>query len=105
MVTENEIRNALKKVVDPEIGLNIVDLGFIYGIKIEDGDVNIDMTLTMRGCPLHQMMGRQVEDAVKNLNGVKSAQVNIVWNPPWNPKMMSEEAKKQLGFTDEMMEG
>jgi metal-sulfur cluster biosynthetic enzyme len=104
MLTEETVKSALSGVIDPEIGLNIVDLGFIYGIKIENGSVEIDMTLTTRGCPLHQTLGKQAEAAVQALEGVNSAKVNIVWNPPWNPKMMSESDKKRLGFTDDMIQ-
>ena len=104
MITEERVKEAIAQVIDPEIRLNLVDLGFIYGIKIEDGNVDIRMTLTTRGCPMHQILGKQVEDVVKSIEGIKSVKVNIIWDPPWSPKMMSESAKKFLGFRDDMIE-
>ncbi|MBC8204151.1 DUF59 domain-containing protein [bacterium] len=103
MVTEERIKEALSHVIDPEINTNIVDLGFIYGIDIKDDQVNVDMTLTTKGCPLHQMLGASAKKAVEGLPGVKSANINLVWDPPWSPKMMSDSAKKKLGFSDDMI--
>ncbi len=97
-LTEEKIKEQLKKVIDPEIGLSVVDLGLIYDIKVEGDKVHIKMTLTTPGCPLHQMLVRGVERAVAELEGVKDVQVELVWDPPWHPSMMSEEAKKKLGF-------
>ena len=103
MVTEEQVKKALSGVVDPEIGLDIVNLGFIYGITIEDDQVNVDMTLTTRGCPMHQILGKQAEEAVKGIEGVTDASINLVWDPPWSPKMMSASAKERLGFSDDMI--
>lgn len=104
MVTEEKVREALSQVVDPEIGLDIVNLGFIYNVGIEEGKVVVDMTLTTRGCPMHQFLGKQAEEAVKSIDGVDDATINIGFDPPWSPKMMSQTAKDKLGFSDDMIE-
>lgn len=100
MLTVEEVKNALKDVVDPEIGLSVIDLGLIYKIDIiEDGKtVNIDMTLTVRGCPLQIAMQNMVQKKILSLRGVEKANVNLVWDPPWNPTMISDEAKKRFGI-------
>ena len=104
MVTEEQIKEALASVLDPEIGMSVVDLGFIYSIEINGGKVEIEMTLTTRGCPMHQMLSKQVEEVVKSVDGVSEAKVDLVWDPPWTPRMMSDAAKKRLGFRDDMFE-
>ena len=99
MATEEEIRESLRQIVDPEIGINIVDLGLIYETSIDDnGLVAITMTLTSPGCPLSGYIGTAVESAVTDLEGVKEVDVDIVWSPAWNPSMMSEDAKLELGL-------
>ena len=99
MATEEEVRESLRQIVDPEIGINIVDLGLIYETSIDDqGLVAITMTLTSPGCPLSGYIGTAVESAVTDLEGVKDVDVDIVWSPPWNPSMMSEDAKLELGI-------
>ena len=95
---EERIKEQLKKVIDPEIGISVLDLGLIYDIKIEGDSVHIKMTLTTPGCPLQQMLVKGVEKAVAEMEGVKDVHVDLVWDPPWHPSMMSEEAKKKLGF-------
>ncbi|MCL4426674.1 MAG: metal-sulfur cluster assembly factor [Firmicutes bacterium] len=95
MVTEEEVTAALKEVYDPEIGINIVDLGLIYETKIEEEDrVKIKMTLTVPGCPLAQMLVEQARQAVAGIPGVKDAQVELVWDPPWTPDRMSKELRR-----------
>jgi len=90
---------ALRGVHDPEIPVNIYDLGLIYKIVISDrGDVNIDMTLTAPACPVAGMMPLMVKDAVASVEGVGEIQVELVWDPPWNQSNMSDEAKLQLGM-------
>ena len=90
---------ALKTVYDPEIPVNIYDLGLIYEVLInEANEVNIIMTLTSPGCPVAQTFPGTVEERVLTVEGVSKAQVDIVWDPPWNQEMMSEVAKLQLGF-------
>ncbi|MEW5884225.1 MAG: SUF system Fe-S cluster assembly protein [Armatimonadota bacterium] len=96
---KSSIIEALREVYDPEIPVNIYDLGLIYDISIEgEGDVEITMTLTAPGCPVAGILPGQVEQAASSVEGVNSAKVDLVWEPPWNPDMMSEEAKLVLGF-------
>lgn len=98
MISEKLILTALKHVLDPEIGLNIVDLGLIYNVRVEDGNVHIKMTMTTPGCPLHESISRGAEEAVRHLPGVESVKVDLVWDPPWTPDRMSDWARKQLGW-------
>lgn len=93
-----EIRELLREVYDPELGVNIVDLGLVYEIRNDDGDVYVRMTLTTPGCPLHDTIVSAVERVLEGQPGIRSVKVDIVWNPPWSPDKMSEEAKRQLGF-------
>lgn len=98
MATKAEVREALKKVIDPEIGINIVDLGLIYEVKVEKNVAYIRMTLTVPGCPLVNMLTSQAEQAARSVEGITDAKVELTWDPPWNPKMMSDEAKRKLGW-------
>lgn len=96
---EERITNVIKTVFDPEIPVNIYELGLIYNIKINDkNDVHIDMTLTSPACPVAGSMPRQVEEKVAGLPGVNSAKVELVWEPPWTQERMSEAARLELGF-------
>jgi len=99
-VTEEQINNSLKQCMDPEVPLSIVDMGLIYGIDIsENNDVNIKMTMTTKGCPLHDTMVEDVTRYTKKVTGVNNVQVDIVWDPPWSMDKMSDEAKaKMKGF-------
>jgi metal-sulfur cluster biosynthetic enzyme len=98
-LTEERIRETLKNVVDPEIGLDIISLGLVYGVTIDDGNVNIRMTLTTPACPVGPMFISGVEAAVTALPGVKSAKVDLTFDPPWDPRTMaSDEAKMMMGF-------
>jgi FeS assembly SUF system protein len=93
------IIDALRKVYDPEIPVNIYDLGLIYGIDIAaNGDCHIDMTLTAPACPVAGMMPGMVKDAVGQVEGVGNVQVDLVWDPPWTQDKMSDEAMLQLGM-------
>ena len=99
MVSEEKVMEALATVNDPELMLPLVDLGLIYGVDIQDDDVVVTMTLTTPACPMNQYIGAQVEEALREqVPDVKNVGVNIVWSPPWNPNMMSEDAKMELGF-------
>ena len=98
MADKEKIKQALKECYDPEIPLNVLDLGLIYDIRLSDGNVEIDMTLTAPGCPMHTLIARDVEQRVKNVEGVDNVKVNVVWDPPWTPDRISEEGKKVLGF-------
>ena len=96
---DDRIVAALREVYDPEIPVNIYDLGLIYRIDCDDmGVVEIDMTLTAPGCPVAQTFPGTVEAAVQNVEGVAAAEVDLVWEPPWTPDRMSEAAKLELGF-------
>ena len=97
--TEEEVRENLKNVYDPEIGINIVDLGLVYDIDVADsGDVLVTMTLTSLGCPLGPVIVQEVTGALKDLPGINDVDVKLVWSPPWSPDAMSEEAKDELGI-------
>ena len=98
MLTEQLILTALKHVIDPELGVNIVDLGLVYDVKLDGSDVVIKMTMTTAGCPLHESISRGAEDAGRQLEGVSSAKVDLVWDPPWTPDRISDWARKQLGW-------
>jgi len=97
---EDVVRESLRTVVDPEIGLNIVDLGLIYGIEIKDeGDVGVKMTLTSPACPLGAVIQGQAHQAIKKLPWVKDIKIELVWTPRWDPRQMaSEEARMELGI-------
>ncbi len=97
MVKKEDIVEVLKTIYDPEIPVNIWDLGLVYGIEIEDnGDVEITMTLTAPGCPLASSITYMVQDKVKALKGVGDVKVNLVWDPPWSIDKVTEEGKKKL---------
>ena len=96
-VSEEQIRNSLKQCMDPEVPLSIVDMGLIYGINVsENNDVKIKMTMTTKGCPLHDTMVDDVTRYTKKVPGVNNVQVDIVWDPPWTKDKMSDEAKAMM---------
>lgn len=96
---EEKIINNLKTVYDPEIPVDIFELGLIYEIQIDDdGNVDIKMTLTSPACPVAGSLPGEVQQKVQSLEGVKKATVELVWNPPWDKEMMSDVAKVELGF-------
>ena len=97
-VAETAVWNALRQVIDPEIGCNIVDLGLIYSVAISGGKVSVKMTLTTHGCPMHESIAQGVQTALLGLEGVEEAEVEIVWDPPWNPEMMSEHGRAAVGM-------
>ncbi|MDQ3514051.1 MAG: metal-sulfur cluster assembly factor [Chloroflexota bacterium] len=97
--TKDDVREGLKNVYDPEIGVNIVDLGLVYDADVSDaGDVLVTMTLTSLGCPLGPVIVQEVNNALKDLPGIGDTDVKLVWSPPWSPDMMSEDAKDELGM-------
>jgi metal-sulfur cluster biosynthetic enzyme len=97
--TKEDVREGLKQVYDPEIGINIVDLGLVYDADISDGgDVLVTMTLTSLGCPLGPVIVQEVQGALKALPAIGDIDVKLVWSPPWTPDMMSEDAKDELGM-------
>jgi FeS assembly SUF system protein len=98
-VIEALVIEAIRTCYDPEIPVNIFELGLIYGVEISDeGDVLVNMTLTTPYCPAAQSLPPGVQQKVQSVAGVKSVRINIVWEPPWNPSMMSEAAKLELGM-------
>ena len=92
------IYEKLKQIYDPEVGINIVDMGLIYSLDIADNKVEITMTLTSPGCPAGPQILSQVDSQVKTVAGVEDVDINVVWSPPWSPDMLSEEARDQLGI-------
>ncbi len=98
-VTEEQVYAALKKCMDPEIPVNVVDLGLIYRVKVAGGkDVDIKMTMTTRGCPLHDTLISDVKRYVGKVNGVGNINVDIVWDPPWSLEKMNQDVREKLGF-------
>jgi metal-sulfur cluster biosynthetic enzyme len=102
-VTEQDVLSALKSCYDPEIPVNIVDLGLIYSIVFvpapeDKQDVTVDLTLTSQGCPEHVNISAQVKSRLEQLPGICNATVNVVWTPPWTPERLSPDARKQLGI-------
>lgn len=102
MATDDEIRTAMKGVEDPELGVNVVDLGLLYGVnQDDDGNVVLDMTLTSPACPLTEKIMGDSRAALEPLDGVASVEVNWVWEPPWTPDSLTEEGKflmKVMGY-------
>lgn len=97
-LTKAQILEALKQVYDPEIPVDVVNLGLVYDVRIEDGVVRITMTMTSPGCPVTDFIRAEVERIVGALLGVDAVGVEFVWDPPWSPEMMSAEAKRTLGW-------
>jgi metal-sulfur cluster biosynthetic enzyme len=98
MVTKEEILEQLKQVSDPEIGMDIVNLGLVYDIQINGDRVYIKMTMTAPTCPVTPWILSQAQQIVENMEGVEAADVELVWEPPWNPSMMTDEAKEALNM-------
>ncbi len=96
-ITKEKVLDTLKDCYDPEISINIVDLGLIYDVKVSKDKINIRMTLTSPGCHLGSFIQADVKNKLLAIKGVKDAQVDVVFDPPWSPEKMSEAAKKQLG--------
>lgn len=95
---KEKLLEVLSTVVDPELGVNIVDLGLVYEAREENGKVYVQMTLTTAGCPLHETMVGGVKSALRTLPGVRDIEVEVVWNPPWTPGKLSDKAKRTLGY-------
>lgn len=97
-ITKEKVLEVLKNVVDPEIGVNIVDMGFIYGLDIKGKKIHIRMTLTNPSCPMHSMFVHEVESALKASFDNFEVDVEVVFDPPWTPERMSKDARKRLGI-------
>ena len=97
-ITEQAARQALRQVTDPEIGLNIIDLGLVYDIAVDGGDVEVRMTLTSPGCPVGPQILDDVQRTLKLLNGVESVNVELVWEPYWSPERIDPKVRAVLGL-------
>jgi metal-sulfur cluster biosynthetic enzyme len=97
-LTEAVVQDALRKVKDPEAGINVVDLGLIYDVAIEQGKVDVKMTLTSPGCPAGPQIMSDMDDAVRALDGVKDVRVELVWEPYWTPERINPKVRSYLGF-------
>ncbi len=98
MITEDQAREALKQIVDPEIGLNIVDLGLVYDIDIDDATVNVRMTLTSPGCPVGPQLLNGSKAVLEDLEGVEEVNIELVWEPFWTPERVAPEYRALLGL-------
>lgn len=97
-ITEETVREALKDVIDPELGYNVVDLGLVYGVTITGSKVDIVMTMTTPGCPATNYIQEGAHERLLAIDGVDDAAVDVVWSPAWEPAMMSDDAKQYFGF-------
>lgn len=97
-ITEDQVKLALRRVKDPELNLNILDLGLIYGIAVEGKDVKVDMSLTSPGCPSGPEIMSEAEQQLKALPGIGDVQMNLVWSPPWTPERIEPRVRAYLGF-------
>jgi metal-sulfur cluster biosynthetic enzyme len=104
MATKFEIIESLKEVYDPEIGVNIVDLGLVYGMDWDEekGHVHVDLTLTSPGCPLGPEIIRDIKRELREYDDILQVDVELVWSPLWHPSMMSDAAKDELGYDEEL---
>lgn len=98
MVSEEQVFTALRSVEDPEIGMNIVDLGLVYEVQVQSGEVSIVYTLTSMGCPAGPLIDSDIRQSVSALEGVTGVKTNVVMQPPWGPEKMSDLARSALGF-------
>lgn len=98
-LTPQVVEDRLHEVIDPELGVNIVDLGLVYDVTTDDGVVSIEMTLTTPGCPLGGYIEDEIQRSLEDLPHVRDIAVQIVWDPPWDPELMSGEARAQLGWS------
>ena len=98
MVTPEDVEDALSNVIDPELGLDFVELGLIYGIDVEGGRVHVTFTLTSPGCPIGPQVSDQIREYVSELQDVEKVHPKMVFTPPWTPELMSEDAKFALGY-------
>ena len=98
MVSEESVLEKIKEIIDPEMGINIVDMGLIYEVDIDDTTVDIKMTLTSPGCPAGGQIINGAQHVTQQLDGVEEVNIEVVWNPRWTPELMSEDAKDELGI-------
>ncbi|MCC6217479.1 MAG: metal-sulfur cluster assembly factor [Polyangiaceae bacterium] len=93
------VRARLRDVIDPEVGLNIVDLGLVYGVEVQGGEVTVQLTMTTPACPLGDQIVEDARDRISDEVGVVAVHVDLVWEPPWSPERMSPEARQTLGWS------
>ena len=98
MVTEEQVWSALQEVFDPEIPVNIVDLGLVYGVAVDDDNVHVKMTMTAPGCPMHSFITRDAKQKIEKVPDVKDVVVELVWEPRWTPERLTEAGRKALGW-------
>jgi metal-sulfur cluster biosynthetic enzyme len=98
MPTRDEVFDALRVVEDPELGMDIVELGLLYDVAVDGPKVHVDFTLTSMGCPVGPMIEEQIKETVAGMPGVDEVEAELTWDPPWTPEKMSEDAKFILGF-------
>jgi metal-sulfur cluster biosynthetic enzyme len=98
MPSVDEVTEALANVIDPELGLDFVELGLVYEVEVDDADVHITFTLTSPGCPIGPQVSEQMKEFVGELDGVENVHPHMTFNPPWTPDLMSEDAKFALGY-------
>ncbi|MBA2566856.1 MAG: metal-sulfur cluster assembly factor [Thermoleophilaceae bacterium] len=98
MPSVEQVEQALTNVIDPELGLDFVELGLVYGVEVEDDEVHVTFTLTSPGCPIGPQVSDQMREYVGELDGVAKVHPKMVFSPPWSPDLMSEDAKFALGF-------
>ena len=97
-ITPDEVRLALRRVKDPELNLNIIDLGLVYDIRVDGSDVSVDMSLTSPGCPSGPEIMTDAEEQLKTIEGVGATNVNLVWSPMWTPERIEPRVRAYLGF-------
>jgi len=98
MVTKEEALEVLKNVYDPEIMMNIVDIGLVYRVETSEDRIEVDFTLTYPGCPVGDVIVNDIITILQDFSGIQDVRANLVWNPPWTPDRMSEEARISLGY-------
>lgn len=98
MPTREDVFEALRVVEDPELGMDIVELGLLYDAEVEDSSVHVTFTLTSMGCPVGPMIEQQIRETVEGMEGVETVDAELTWDPPWTPEKMSDDAKFILGF-------
>ena len=98
MLTADDVTEALRQVFDPELGLDIVELGLLYDVQIAGGEVTVSYGLTSMGCPAGPLIQEQIVEAVREIPGIGEVEMELTWDPPWTPERLSEDAKLLLGF-------
>ncbi len=98
MITEEAVIETLRNVVDPELGISIVDLGLVYKVEVGESSIGVDFTLTYPGCPAEEMLRRDIVETLRDVYGILDVKARTVWTPLWQPERMSEEARVALGY-------